>query len=351
MKLVGTTLISAILCAAVACTGSKQQAAEDNTQTATPEQGQKVTGTEAAQPEETEEDKEREERKRRIAENIEKAKQAAEKEAERWTDDLRKQVTDLVAADYQDAKAALEAILASPHRTPENPTRDEHRHPLETLTFFGLEPGMTVLEAGAGAGWYTEILAPLLAKSGKLIVVGYDPNGPDDSFFTYYGQRLRMSLDKSPELFGKVEVTHVNPPDQLTLAPAGTVDLALAFREMHGWYRRGHVEKYLAALHEALEPGGILGIVQHRAKPGADPAESAEKGYLPEAWVIEAVEAAGFELVEKSEINANPNDTKDYENGVWTLPPGYRLGDQDRAKYEAIGESDRMTLKFMKPRE
>ncbi len=344
--------MSAILCAAAACTGSKDKPAEgENQPKVVAKEGNEAQAEADKQKSEAaaKEAKEAEERTKRVAEQMEKDKKAAEEEAARWTDDVRKQVAAMMAAEYKDAKEALTAIAASPHRVPSNTERDQHRHPIETLTFFGIRPDMTVLEVGAGGGWYTEFLAPLVAKAGKLIVPGYDPNGPADSGRTAYGTRYKLFLDKSPEVYGKVEVTYIDPPDKLDLAPEGSVDLAVAIREMHNWHRGDRLEKTVAAIHKALKPGGVFGVVQHRAKPDADPKESAEKGYLPEKWLIETIEAQGFKLVESSDINANPKDTKDYEKGVWTLPPNFAEGDTDKDKYSGIGESDRMTLKFVKP--
>lgn len=349
MKIANATFISAILCAAVACTGSSDKPA---TGEATPPPQQPAVQPPAPDPaaaEKEKQEKEAEERRKRVAEALEKIQKDAEAEKARWTDDMHAQATKLAETDFKDLKAAFKAILASPHRKPGNAERDAHRHPAETLTFFGIRSDMTVVEVGAGGGWYTEILAPLLVKKGTLIVTGGDPNGPPDQMSTAYGTRLKLFLESAPELYGKIKVSHVAPPDKLELAPEGTVDLALSIREMHNWYRRGYIDAYLAAIHKALKPGGVLGVVAHRAKEGADPKESAEKGYLPEAWMIQTIEAAGFKLVEKSEINANAKDTKDYEEGVWTLPPNLTLGDKDRDKYIAIGESDRMTLKFVKP--
>jgi predicted methyltransferase len=205
-----------------------------------------------------------------------------------------------------------------------------------------------VIEVGAGAGWYTEILAPLLTRQGKLIVASFDPDGPTTSMTTVYGKRLKRFLARSPELYGAVEVALIAPPDRLELAPPGSADVALAIREMHNWQRRGQMDAYLAAIHRALKDGGTFGVVQHRAPAEAVAEESAEKGYLPEKWLIARVEAAGFKLEESSEVNANPKDAKDYEKGVWTLPPVLREEDKDRDRYIAIGESDRMTLKFAK---
>jgi predicted methyltransferase len=348
MKIASATFISAILCAAVACTGSNDKPTGE----ATPQPEQPVAQPPAPDPavveKQKQEEKEAEERRKRVAEAMAEVNKEAEAEKARWTDEMHAKATKLVDTDYKNLKAAFKAILASSHRQPGNAERDKHRHPAETLTFFGIRPDMTVIEVGAGGGWYTEILAPLLAKKGTLIVTGGDPNGPADQMSTVRGISLKMFFESAPELYGKVKVSYVMPPDKLELAPAGTADLALSIREMHNWYRREYLDAYLAAIHKALKPGGVLGVVAHRAKPGADPKESAEKGYLPEEWVIQTVEKAGFKLAEKSEINANPKDTKDYEKGVWTLPPNLTLGDTDRAKYAAIGESDRMTLKFVK---
>lgn len=285
----------------------------------------------------------------RVAKAAREMAEKATAEAGRFADEgMKKKVVELRDAKYPDAKAAVTAFLASEHRVPGHKDRDAHRHPVETLTFFGITPAMTVVELGAGGGWYTELLAPLLANKGKLIVVGPDANGPDDKMATVYGKRLDLFLEKSPELFGKVERVTISSPDSIKLGPDGSADLVIAMREMHGWQRRGETAKYLAAVHAVLKDGGIFGVEQHRAPAGSKVEETAEKGYLPEQWVIDTVTAAGFELVEKSEINANPKDTKDYPKGVWTLPPNFREGDKDREKYTAIGESDRMTLKFKK---
>jgi predicted methyltransferase len=292
------------------------------------------------------------EKKRKEAEEVAAAMKEAEEEAaveaQRWNDDLKKKAAALVAKKFKSPRAALKAIVASPHRVPGNSDRDKYRHPVETLAFFGIKPNMTVVEVGTGAGWFTEVLAPLLAREGKLIAVTYDPNGPADSGRTVYGKRTQMFLAKSPEMFGKVEVQIINPPEKLELGPAGSADLAVALREMHNWQRRGTIDTYLAEIHKVLKDGGKFGVEAHRAPPGSKPEETAEKGYLPEAWLIEKIESAGFKLEEKSEVNANPKDTKDYEKGVWTLPPNYAEGDKDKEKYTAIGESDRMTLRFVK---
>ena len=284
----------------------------------------------------------------RVTAAMQSMEEAAQKEQERWTPAMHKKAAGLTKRKFASEKQALRTIVASNHRVPENKKRDKYRHPVETLLFFGVKPGMTVVEMGTGGGWYTEILAPLLARDGKLVGVSYDPEGPSDSMMTVYGKRFQHFLASSPELYGNVQPVVFNPPEKSSLGIDGQADVVIAAREMHGWHRRDKMDAYLAAVHAALKDGGTFGVVQHRAPEGANPDESAAKGYLPEAWVIEQVEAAGFELDKKSEINANPKDTKDYEAGVWALPPSLRHGDSDGKKYKNIGESDRMTLRFRK---
>jgi predicted methyltransferase len=274
------------------------------------------------------------------------AEAKAKAEKARFTPELREKARALADAKPRSTRAGLEASLKSPHRKPGNPERDVYRHPIETLEFIGITPKMTLLEYGPGEGWYTELLAPLLAKSGKLIVTTPDPNGPATDRNTLGAKRLDLFLDKSPELFGKVERVVVDGKNP-SLPEENKLDAVLLFRGLHGMERAGTASAWLTAFHKALKPNGILGIVQHRAKTGDDPKATAEKGYVPEDWVIKTVEAAGFKLAGKSEVNANPKDTKDYPEGVWTLPPTFRMKDKDHDKYAAIGESDRMTLKFV----
>jgi predicted methyltransferase len=290
------------------------------------------------------------ERQKKLAElEKERAAMRAEHEAEvaRFTPELRASAKALAEKAYPTTRAALKAAMASQHRKPGNAARDVHRHPLETLEFFGLKPTMTVLEFSPGEGWYTELLAPTLAAKGKLIATSSDPNGPADARSTFYGERFKLFTETSPELYGKIETVIVDnkAPD---LKQEGTLDMALLMRAAHGMVNQGTLNAWLAEFHKALKPNGVLGIEQHRAADDAVPEESAKKGYLPQKWLIAQVEAAGFKLAGKSEINANKKDTKDYPEGVWALPPSYALGDKDREKYEAIGESDRMTLKFVK---
>jgi len=268
-------------------------------------------------------------------------------ELARWTPELHAAAKALADKTYPSGQAALQAAIAGKHRKPGDADRDKFRHPLQTLEFFGFKPTLTVLEIGPGEGWYTELLAPALAAKGKLIDTNSDPNGPADQRSTFYGQRFKSFLDKAPELYGKVQTVVVDSKAP-SLGLDGTVDLAVLMREAHGMVNNGTLNAWLASINKALKPGGILGIEEHRAKADADPIESSKKGYVPEKWLIDQVEAAGFKLVGKSEVNANPKDTKDYPEGVWTLPPSFALEGKDHDKYAAIGESDRMTLKFAK---
>jgi predicted methyltransferase len=207
---------------------------------------------------------------------------------------------------------------------------------------------MTVLDIGPGEGWYAELLAPALAKKGKYLATSGDPNGPLDQRGTFYAQRFKAFLDKAPEVYGKVQTVVIDSKAP-KFALDGTVDMVLVMREVHGMVNGGTLTTWLGEILRALKPGGVLGIEEHRAPADANPTESAKKGYVPEKWLIDQIESAGFKLATKSEINANPKDTKDYDKGVWTLPPTLTLKDKDRDKYLAIGESDRMTLKFVKP--
>jgi predicted methyltransferase len=298
-------------------------------------------------PELSPEEKKKAQAAKELADERAKWEVDAKKELARWTPALRAEAKALSDAKYPNLKAGLTATLKGNQRMPESAARDKHRHPVETLGFFGVTPTMTVMELSPGEGWVTELIAPILASRGKLIVTTTDPNGPADARPTFYGQRLKAFLDKSPEMFGKVDrvVIDSKKPE---FGIDGKVDMVIVMRAMHGWHRDKITDLYLTQIHKALKPNGVLAIEQHRAKAGADPDEITKKGYLPEAFVIKTVEAAGFKLAGKSEVNANPKDTTDHPEGVWTLPPALRLKDKDRQKYVDIGESDRMTLKFTK---
>jgi predicted methyltransferase len=247
--------------------------------------------------------------------------------------------------------AKLRASLAGPQRTEKERARDGYRHPLETLEFFGLRANMTVVEISPGGGWYTAVLAPVLHDDGKLFVAGGDPNGDSKSEGTKNALALKARFDASPDAFGKVQSLVLATGKPVDLGPPGSADMVLTFRNFHNWVGSPELDAILAASFAVLKSGGVFGLTDHRANPGVtDDAKVADKmGYLTEDFVIRTVEKAGFKLAGKSEVNANPKDTKDYAKGVWALPPSFDGGDVDHDKYAAIGESDRMTLKFVKP--
>jgi predicted methyltransferase len=244
--------------------------------------------------------------------------------------------------------ADLDRILAGDQRSDANRARDVYRHPKETLLFFGIRPEQTVLEVWPGGGWYTEIIAPLVAEKGKFYAAQVVPN-PESKGTTAALKAYADKLAARPDLYGKVTVTAMGPGSTADIAPPDSVDLIVTFRNIHNWLGRDYAPAAFAAMYKAFKPGGALGVVEHRANPAVPQDPKAKSGYVNEDYAIRMIEAAGFRLVAKSEVNANPKDTKDYEKGVWTLPPTYALGDTDRAKYAAIGESDRFTLKFIKP--
>lgn len=246
--------------------------------------------------------------------------------------------------------AKLRASLSGGQRTDKEKARDVYRHPLETLEFFGLRDDMTVVEISPGGGWYTAVLAPVLRDKGKLVVAGGDPNGDPKSEGTQNAKELLARFQQTPQAFDKVQSVVVKR-DAVSFGPNESADMVLTFRNFHNWVGGPAMDQILGASFAVLKHGGVLGVTDHRAKPGAptDAKTVDDTGYVPEDYVVQTIEHAGFKLAGKSEVNANPKDTKDYPKGVWTLPPSYELGDQDHAKYEAIGESDRMTLKFVKP--
>ncbi|MFS8068020.1 MAG: class I SAM-dependent methyltransferase [Byssovorax sp.] len=342
-------LVLALLAAPVACASSAPPPAEEAPPPPPPAVvAPSASAAPAAAPEPTAEEKKKAADMKELADDRAKFEADAKTELARWTPELHAEAKALASKAYATPKAALDAVLAGERRQPGNAARDKYRHPAETLTFFGWKPTMTMLEYSPGDGWYTELLAPALATKGKLLVTSSDPKGPADQRGTFYGQRLQSFLDTSPEAYSKVERIIIADSNKPALNLKETVDLAVVIRGMHGWTRQKLTPVWLAEIHAALKPNGVLGVVQHRAKPDAKAEDAAKTGYLPEAWVIEQVEAAGFKLAGKSEINANPKDTKDYPEGVWTLPPTFELKDKDHDKYAAIGESDRMTLKFTK---
>jgi predicted methyltransferase len=246
-------------------------------------------------------------------------------------------------------QATLQQAIASPTRTPTNVLRDRYRHPLETLTFFGVKPSDTVVEIWPGGGWYTEILAPYLTSGGGRLVLA-----------TLDGQLggVAKLQQANPALYQSVS-TAVFPAFDAAAqrVPDGSADVVLTFRNVHNWrmgYKRDDKQDYSAEafrqIYAMLKPGGVLGIVDHRLPEAASAERERTSGYIKVSTVRALAEAAGFRLAASSEVNANPKDTADWPDGVWTLPPALRLKDKDRERYLAIGESDRMTLKFVKPR-
>jgi len=247
-----------------------------------------------------------------------------------------------------DTAAALNKILTGEHRSADNKARDQYRHPIETLGFFGIKPEMTVVEIFPGGGWYTEILAPFLKDKGNYYAAGNDPQSSSE-FSRKSAKAFKDKMDASKDHYGKVNITILAPPDKTAIAPAGMADMVLTFRNIHNWMAAGTADDVFNAMYKALKPGGTLGVVEHRGNPNIPQDPKAESGYVNQDYAITLAEKAGFKFVASSEINANPKDTKDHPKGVWTLPPTLRLKDEDRDKYLAIGESDRMTLKFVKP--
>ena len=243
---------------------------------------------------------------------------------------------------------SLSNILAGDWREPGNRARDVYRHPKETLLFFGIRPEMSVLEVWPEPGWYTEVIAPLVRAKGKYYaaVIAADPANK------HITQRLadyRAKLASRPDLYDRVSVVSF-PADGSDAVPAGSVDMVVTFRNIHNWMGRDYANQAFATMYRALKPGGVLGVVEHRGNAAVPQDPKAKSGYVNEDYAIRLIEAQGFRLVAKSQVNENPKDTKDYEQGVWTLPPAYRLGERDHDKYAAIGESDRFTLRFVKPR-
>lgn len=242
--------------------------------------------------------------------------------------------------------APFDAAIAGAQRSDANKARDQYRHPAETLKFFGIKPDMTVVEIWPSGGWYTEILAPTLNAKGQYIGAHNDPAASANAAASV--KRFQDKLAAKPELYGNAKVTAFGK-GSYNIAPAGSADAVVSFRNVHNWHMAGFAPEAFKAFYAALKPGGILGIEEHRLPEDKPDALMTSSGYMKVSYVKKLAEAAGFKFVGASEINANPKDTKDYPKGVWTLPPTFEEGDKDKAKYAAIGESDRMTLKFVKP--
>jgi predicted methyltransferase len=259
----------------------------------------------------------------------------------------------LLAISFSSVQAAgdstsLEKAVSGTQRSAEHKARDQYRHPLQTLEFFDVKENMTVVEIWPGEGWYTEILAPYLKDKGKLYAAHFSA-ATKEHYFKKGLEAFVKKMHKQPKIYGKVELTVLQPPEVLKIAPDASVDRVLTFRNVHNWMKNDQASVVFSAMYKALKPGGILGVVEHRNNMLKPQDTKAQSGYLSEDYVVALARNAGFEFLGKSEINANSKDTKDYPAGVWALPPSLALKDKDREKYQAIGESDRMTIKFIKP--
>ena len=242
----------------------------------------------------------------------------------------------------------LSAALAGEQRSDANKARDSWRHPAEVLEFFGVSDDKVVMEIWPGGGWYTEVLAPYLRDSGTYIAAGWDPDSKIP-FIKKAVEAYKAKLAEYPDAYSQIQHGVLMPPTLLQPAAPDSVDVVLTFRNIHNWLPRDSQKMMLQTMYDALKPGGVLGVIEHRGVPGVEQDPKAASGYINEDYAIELIESIGFVFDAKSEINANAADTKDHPEGVWTLPPTLRLKDQDKAKYLAIGESDRFTLRFVKP--
>jgi predicted methyltransferase len=240
----------------------------------------------------------------------------------------------------------FDRVLAGDQRSPANRALDEARHPRETLLFFGIAPQMRVAEVWPGTGWYTEVIAPLLTPPG-VYYAALPPPDPASRYASELRAAYLAKLASRPDLYAGVQVTTIGPAGG-EIAPPGSLDLVVSFLNLHDFLAEGWAPQALGAMYRALKPQGVLGIVDHRGNPQVPQDPTARSGYVNEDYAVRLIEASGFELLERSEINANPRDRKDYAQGVWTLPPTYRLGAKDHEQYAAIGESDRFTLRFRK---
>lgn len=239
------------------------------------------------------------------------------------------------------------AVLDGRWRSSAHRDRDVYRHPKATLQFFGIRPDQTVIEITPGGGWYSEILAPLLKDNGHYIAAIMKPSTGKEA--KENDSVLHRKFAADPAQYGNARIVAFDAKHPV-LGPPGSADAVLTFRNVHNWVVADTAPAMFKAFFAVLKPGGTLGVVDHRAAPGAKLDAVMNSGYLPKANVIKFATDAGFKLQESSEINANAKDTRDHAKGVWTLPPTYALGDKDKAKYQAIGESDRMTLRFVKPK-
>ena len=246
-------------------------------------------------------------------------------------------------------REALERSLQGSHRSESNRLRDKYRRPVETLTFFGVKPNSNVVEITPGRGWYSEVLAPLLKVNGKFTAVIYDANLTDNAYLKKLNGFYKTKLSDKPNVYSNVrikEINHKSPVFDLN----SSADFVLTFRNVHNWAKSGTTDEMFQSFYKALKTGGVLGVVEHRARAGTPFSQQIKSGYMTEQFVIKTAEKAGFVFNSGSNINNNPLDTKDHRNGVWTLLPVQRgLSNEEKSAYAKIGESDRMTLKFVKP--
>ncbi|MDB5532098.1 MAG: Methyltransferase [Hyphomicrobiales bacterium] len=240
----------------------------------------------------------------------------------------------------------LAELIAGPQRSPGNKARDQYRHPYEVLKFFGMRDNSVIVEVLPGsAGYWTEILAPYVKDKGLYVAAGRDPTASAGYQADHAKMLAKYAAD--PANYGKVQVTPFHA-DTYEIAPPGSADFVLTFRNMHNWLERKEIDGALRSFHKALKPGGILGVADHRGRTDMSQEAQMKNGYVRQDFATDLIEKAGFKLIGTSEVKANPKDTKDYPEGVWSLPPTYREGDTNRAKYAAIGESDRFVLMFVK---
>jgi len=247
-----------------------------------------------------------------------------------------------------DAGQLIDKALEAEHRTLSYTQRDKYRHPKETLLFFGLNPEQSIVEITPGSGWYAEILAPLIRNKGQYYYTSLKLHEKINPYFVKVEKAFKEKMEKNPDIYDQLRWVHFDPK-QPEFAPNGSVDMVLTFRNVHNWAKAGSAESMFTGFAKALKPGGILGLVEHRAKAGTPFEKQIRSGYMTEDYVVQVAKDAGFRLDAKSEINANPKDTADHPKGVWNLLPSLRgvVGD-DKANIISIGESDRMTLRFIK---
>jgi predicted methyltransferase len=254
----------------------------------------------------------------------------------------------VLAADSNIAQL-LDEVIDGPHRSEENRARDRYRNPKQTLMFFGLRENMTVVEVSPATGWYTEIIAPIVKQRGKFIGAPPALTAETPEAFKRRDAAYKAMVAADPLLYGGSTIINFDAQKPV-FGNHGSVDMVLTFRNVHNWAKAGTADAMFQAFHAVLKKGGVLGVVEHRARPGTSFQRQIDSGYMTEAYVIDTATRAGFQLIASSEINRNPKDSTDHPGGVWMLPPNLRgVADADKAKYVAIGESDRMTLKFVKP--